>query len=235
MKVVVLIPAFNEEKNIKHTLRGLRNFKSDYCKKNNIKLDVLVIDDGSNDHTYINALNDGVRVLKLEKNKGKGNALRFGLKNVCGDIIVFLDADLRESSAEIHKLISPIIQAQADVVIAQFKSPNKKGGFGFVKALAFYGIRFFTGKKITSVLSGQRAFKREVLDSINSIPDGFGIEVGMLIDILKKGFVVKEVDVNMHHDVTYRNLKGFVHRGRQFWHILKVLVSKLCSYGVPIR
>ena len=49
----------------------------------------------------------------------------------------------------------------------------------------------------------------------------------MLIDILRKGFVVKEVDVNMQHDVTGRDFRGFMHRGKQFWHILKVLISKL--------
>ncbi|NLZ52227.1 MAG: glycosyltransferase family 2 protein, partial [Thermoanaerobacteraceae bacterium] len=125
-----------------------------------------------------------------------------------------------------YKLISPILSDEADVVIARFKPPGTKKGFGLVKTLAFYGVKLFTGRNITSALSGQRAFKREVLDAIGTIPEGFGIEVGMLIDILKNGFIVKEVDVDMHHDVTGRDLKGFLHRGKQFWHILKVLVSK---------
>ena len=53
-------------------------------------------------------------------------------------------------------------------------------------------------------MSGQRAFKKEVLDAIGTIPEGFGIEVGILIDILKKGFTVKEVDVDM--SVSYTHL-----------------------------
>ncbi|HHY70181.1 MAG TPA: glycosyltransferase family 2 protein [Thermoanaerobacterales bacterium] len=232
MKVTVLIPAFNEEKNIEQTLKGLDDFKNIYCRQNQIDLDILVIDDGSGDQTCINASKAGARVLGLKKNKGKGNALRAGLKNVDGDIVIFLDADLRESSGEVYKLVSPILKGEADVVIARFKPPNKKKGFGFVKALAFYGVKFFTGKEVTSALSGQRAFKKEVLDTIGIIPEGFGIEVGMLIDILKKGFVVKEVDVDMHHDVTGRDLKGFLHRGKQFWHIFKVLISKMIDYGV---
>ena len=113
------------------------------------------------------------------------------------------------------------------MVIARFKPVRGKKGFGFVKALAFYGVKFFTGQEVTSALSGQRAFKKEVLDEIGTIPEGFGIEIGMLIDILNKGYIVKEVDVDMWHDVTGRDLKGFIHRGKQFWHILKVLVSKM--------
>lgn len=226
MKVTVLIPAFNEENNIEHTIKGLKNFNDTFCKKNRLILDIAVIDDGSQDQTSLKALDAGIEVLQLKRNKGKGNALREGLKKTDGDIIVFLDADLRESSSETFKLISPILNGEADVVIARFKPPGKKKGFGLVKTLAFYGVKFFTGQNVTSALSGQRAFKKEVLDAIGTVPEGFGIEVGMLIDILKKGFIVKEVDVDMYHDVTGRDLKGFLHRGKQFWHILKVLVSK---------
>lgn len=227
MKVTILIPAFNEEKNIEQTLKGLEDFQSTYCRENQIDLDILLIDDGSADQTCAKASRAGAKVLALRENKGKGNALREGLKNTDGDIIVFLDADLRDSSGEVYKLISPILKNEADVVIARFKPLSKKKGFGFVKALAFYGVKLFTGEEVTSALSGQRAFKKEVLDAIGTIPEGFGIEVGMLIDILKKGFTVREVDVDMYHDVTGRNLKGFLHRGKQFWHILKVLISKI--------
>lgn len=227
MKVAVLIPAFNEENNIRQTLKGLEDFQNAYCKDKQIQLDVLVIDDGSRDQTHIIATEIGARVLRLKDNKGKGAALQKGLNNSDGDVIVFLDADLRESSREVYKLVLPILNNEADVVIARFKPVRGKKGFGFVKALAFYGVKFFTGQEVTSALSGQRAFKKEVLDEIGTIPEGFGIEIGMLIDILNKGYIVKEVDVDMWHDVTERDLKGFIHRGKQFWHILKVLVSKM--------
>jgi len=226
VKVTVLIPAFNEENNITYTIKGLEKLNDTFSRKNNLNLDIVVIDDGSQDQTAKKAIEAGVKVIQLKRNQGKGNALREGLKEAHSDIIVFLDADLRESSSEAYKLIAPILSGEADVVIGRFKSIAKKKGFGFVKALAHYGIKFFTGQSVTSALSGQRAFKREVLEAIGTIPEGFGIEVGMLIDILNKGFVVKEVDVDMHHDVTSRDLKGFLHRGKQFWHILKVLVSK---------
>jgi len=229
VKVTVLIPAFNEGKNIAHTIKGLENVHYNFCQKNQLELDIIVIDDGSRDETGKMAREAGVKVIQLESNQGKGNALREGLKYADGEIIMFLDADLRESSEEAYKLLDPILKGKAHVTIARFKPTEKKKGFGLVKALAYYGVKFFTGKSVTSSLSGQRAFKREVLEAIGSIPEGFGIEVGMLIDILNKGYTVKEVDVDMHHDVTGRDLKGFLHRGKQFWHILKVLISKMAA------
>ncbi|MCR4430873.1 MAG: glycosyltransferase family 2 protein [Tepidanaerobacteraceae bacterium] len=227
MKISILIPAFNEEKNIESTLRGLADFEEDFCVKRKLDMEIFVIDDGSADKTSEKAAGCGAKVIRLEKNMGKGGALRHGAKNATGDIIVFLDADLRESSREVRKLIEPIMNHKADVTIAKFKPVRGKSGFGLVKALAYWGIKYFTGKSFSSSLSGQRAFRREVLESIGSIPDGYGLEVGMLIDMLKKGFCVMEVPVNMRHDVTGRDLKGFFHRGRQFADILKVLISKL--------
>lgn len=227
MKISVLIPAHNEEDNIGKTLESLEKFNEDFCKKKDILLDIIVIDDGSSDNTYIKALNYNVKAIRLKPNRGKGGALREGVKKVRGDIIVFLDADLKESSYEIYKLVIPILKNDADVVIAKFKPPKKKGGFGFVKALASWGVKFFTGREFKSSLSGQRAFKRQVIEDIDHIPDGFGLEVGMLIDILKKGYNVIEVETDMYHDATGRDIRGFIHRGKQFFDIFKVLVSKL--------
>jgi len=227
MKISILIPAYNEEKNIQATLKGLESFRNKYCREKELDLEILVIDDGSSDNTYEKAVESGARALKLEKNSGKGGALREGIKKIQGDIVVFLDADLRESSEEVHKLVDPILIGEADVTVAQFERVSGKKGFGLVKALAYYGIKLFTGKSFSSGLSGQRAFKRSVLESIETIPDGYAIEVGMLIDILRKGFEVKEVKVSMRHDVTGRDIKGFVHRGTQFRDILKLLLSRL--------
>lgn len=231
MKISVLIPAFNEERNIESTLKGLRSFQEDFCRKRNLDLKILVIDDGSLDKTYEKAVESKAIAIKLKKNLGKGGALREGLKKAQGDIIVFLDADLKETSKEVYKLIVPILEEDVDVTIARFKPVAGKKGFGLVKSLAFYGIKYFTGHDIKSGLSGQRAFKRKVLEDIGYIPEGFSLEVGMLIDILKKGFSVREVDVDMQHDVTERDLKGFIHRGKQFIDILKVLIMQFRRRG----
>ncbi|RBP45569.1 glycosyltransferase family 2 protein [Garciella nitratireducens] len=217
--VSILIPAFNEEKRIGNTLKPL--IDSDLIDE------IIVIDDGSLDHTAKKARDYGVIVSRLEKNMGKGWALQHGIKQAKGNIIGFLDGDVEESSIEIEKLIQPIIDEQCDVTIAKFPPSTKKGGFGFVKKLAQKGIYFYTKKQISSSLSGQRVFKREVLENIGFPIGGYGVEVDMTIDILKKGYKISEVPVNMKHAETGRDLEGFKHRGKQFLDIFYVLLKRL--------
>lgn len=218
--VSIIIPAYNEENKIIKTLENI----VDIDEIN----EILVVDDGSSDNTFEFAKkvkSEKIKLHKLEKNSGKGYALNFGLKNIDknSEIIGFLDADLGETSSEVIKLINPILENKADVTIAKFPPAKKKGGLGFVKNLAKNSVFEMTGVELTSTLSGQRIFKKEVLDKFDEIPFGYGVEVGMTIDILKYGYKIEEVLVDMTHSETGRNLKGFIHRGKQYYHIKKVL------------
>lgn len=216
--VSVIIPAYNEEKKIQSTVESV--FTVDCVGE------VIVVDDGSSDSTVYLARKAGAIVVKNKRNMGKGHALRAGLSRARGDIIVFLDADVGEKAVEITKLIQPVMTGKTDMTIARFPPARKKGGFGFVKALARWGVYIYTGESLKSVLSGQRAFRRDVMDHIGIISPGFGVEVGLTIDALKKGFSVMEIDVDMTHRETGRDLAGFFHRIRQFISILGVLLQK---------
>ncbi len=222
-KVSIIIPAYNEESRIKNTLKPLVGHP--------LIDEVIVVDDGSSDNTGKRAWECGVIVSRLGKNMGKGYALRNGIKQAKGDIIGFLDGDVEESSIEIEKLIKPIIDGDCDVTIAQFPSPKKKGGFGFVKKLAQGGIYFYTKQTVHSSLSGQRVFTRKVLEDIEMPIGGYGVEVDMTIDILNKGYRICEIPVNMKHAETGRDLQGFKHRGKQFLHIFIVLLKRLVKRG----
>lgn len=101
---------------------------------------------------------------------------------------------------------------------------DTKGGFGMVTEFSKRGVYFFTKQKIDSSLSGQRVYKKEVIDKIKYIPDKFGIEVAMTIQTLNNGFSIIEVPVSMKHRYSERNLKGWIHRGKQFIDILKTFV-----------
>lgn len=221
--ISIIIPAYNESDKIKDTLENIIDIKEIN--------EIVVVDDGSSDNTFeiaSNIKNDKLKVYKLDKNRGKGYALNYGL-NISmqnADIIGFLDGDLGSSSKEVKKLITPILNNEADVIIAKFPSANKKGGLGFVKRLAKESVVQMTGVELDATLSGQRIFKKEVLEKFNEIPFGYGVEVGMTIDILKYGYSIKEVLVNMTHSETGRDIKGFIHRGKQYYHIKKVLRQK---------
>ncbi|MCC5909923.1 MAG: glycosyltransferase family 2 protein [Clostridiaceae bacterium] len=227
--IAVIIPAYNEEKRIVETLLALKKVKS--------ISQIYVIDDGSTDATVEKVLKiDDIILIASKENKGKGHALKLGVDEAINtsDIIVFADADLKESAEEVTELINPIINDKADVTIAKFPPPIKKGGFGLVKKLAKYGVYLYTGVILDTTLSGQRAFKKEVLQNTSFDYEGYGIELGMTIDILNQGYMIKEIHVNMFHNESQRNIKGFLHRGKQFVHILKVLTrrtSKSLKYG----
>lgn len=225
-KISVIIPVYNEEDRIKDTLMGLID--------SNIKElgEIIVIDDGSKDKTKekVQEINSNlIYYFKLPYNCGKGAALRKGVEISRYSIIAFLDGDLGNSSKEIIKLIEPIYQDSADVVIAKFPPVSVKGGFGVVKKISHKGVHMLTGKEIENPICGQRVFKKNILFNIE-IPDRFGAEVGMTIDILKQGLRVKEVSVLMNHRETKRDVQGFIHRGREFINILFVLIKKYYKY-----
>jgi len=219
--ISVIIPAYNEELKIQRVLRTLESIDA-------IK-NIFVIDDGSTDKTYRKVLKfKKVHLIKLPKNRGKGEALRIGIKNniESADIIVFLDADIICDANEISELLIPLESNKVDVTVAKFSSKKAKAGIGLTKQLAKIGLYMTTNMHFGSILSGQRAFKKEVLKNISFISNGFSVELEMLIEILRLQYVVKEVEIPMTHSETGRDLAGFLHRGKQFAHIAHMLVFK---------
>ena len=211
-EVTVLIPAYNEEEYISGTIFGV--------KASGSAGRIIVVDDGSTDNTGKVAARYGAEVLRLERNRGKGYALNCGLQRIAGGIVVFIDADTGLSACEINKLVEPVETGRADMTIGVLPSVSSKGGFGFVKKIAETAVYRSTGRKLYAGLSGQRAAKREVLYAIGRIPDGFAAETGLNIKVIRLGYTVLEVPVNMFHRESGRDLRGFLHRGKQFMDIL---------------
>lgn len=217
--VTILVPAYNEAQNIEATIQAI---------KSTGKVDqIIVINDGSQDETSILARQTGVEVLDMVKNAGKGGALNHGLKFAKGEIIGLLDGDLGKTASEVEKLLLPVLDNKADMTIGKFPAAQRKGGFGLVTTLARKGIRWYTGLEVASPLSGQRVMRREVIDKIQFFESGFGVEVGLTIDVFRLGFRVKEIPVQMTHAETGRDLAGFLHRGRQFIDVAIVLAKRL--------
>ncbi len=221
LKVSIIVPAYNESKDIGDTLEALKAIP---------EIDeIIVVDDASQDDTVKLARQTGVTVISLPHNMGKGGALNKGLENVTGEIIGLVDADLGKTASDVRKLILPVLAGKADMTIAKFPRAMKKGGFGLVKGLARVGIKHFTGLEMDSPLSGQRVLIKDIVNDIGYLASGYGVEVGLTIDVARKGYKVIEVEVNMTHAETGRDLKGFMHRGKQFLHVSKVLMTKLVS------
>ncbi|HHU33270.1 MAG: glycosyltransferase family 2 protein [Zhaonellaceae bacterium] len=216
--VTVLIPAYNEADNIEKTIKALQDTVP-------LPRQIIVVDDGSTDATFEIARSLKVEVYRFEKNIGKGGALNRILPMIKGSIILLVDADLGNSAREVSRLLEPVMRGDTDVAIAKFQNSKIKG-FGLVKMLAKIGVYFYSGKTLESVLSGQRAMTRKVFERITPFTDGYSIEVASTIRMVNWGFKVTEIPVTMTHRITGRNIKGFYHRGKQFWHIFKFLVQK---------
>lgn len=222
-KISVVIPAHNEAERIADTIKGVQSIPE--------VSEIIVVDDASSDETAELAKQAGATVISLPRNMGKGEALNQGVAKASGQIIALLDGDLGFSSSEARALLLPVLQNQADMTIAQFPRAKKKGGFGLVKNLARAGIQHFAGINSQAPLSGQRVMTRQVLAMVVPFASGYGVEVALTIRVARAGFRVLEVPTQMSHAETGRDLRGFLHRGKQFVHVARVLAKCMLQYG----
>ncbi len=222
--VTIIIPAWNEGNSIAATLKALRQIQLDEGQV--LWDELIVVDDGSTDDTFNQAIPWADKVVKHRWNLGKGAALDSGWKEAKGEIVVFIDADLGESAELVGELLQPVTSGQADMTIARFPFTSIKGGFGLVKGLAIYGIYRLSDFRSNAPLSGQRAVRKEILERIGKLSGGFGIEVGLTIDAAKAGYRIQEVPIAFKHRETGRNWRGFIHRGKQFISVGRTLLHK---------
>ncbi|NLY85908.1 MAG: glycosyltransferase family 2 protein [Tissierellia bacterium] len=215
-KLVAVVPVYNEGDLIKDTIEGLKKIES---------IDeIVVVNDGSTDNTSDICKSLGVTVIDIENNQGKGHAIKSAIESISFDYLALVDGDLGNTSWEVEKLIDPVINGKGDVSIAKFPKAEVKGGFGLVKGFAKKSVYYFTGVELDTTLSGQRVYRKEVLNKIDYIPNRYGIELAMTVQTINNGFSIIEVPVTMKHRYSGRNLKGFIHRGKQFLDILKTSI-----------
>lgn len=235
-RVAVIIPAHNEARQIAATVRSCRALPG---------VDLLVVvDDGSDDYTQDHARSAGAVVVRHSVPRGKASALETGVKvaamrDVADGLprhLLFLDADLGESAVEATALIETVQMGEVDCAIAVLPKQKGAGGHGFVMNLARKAIAKATGFRPQAPLSGQRCITREAVNEAMPFAHGWGVEVGMTIDLLVKGFTVQEVPCNFTHRATGNDLSGHLHRADQFKDVWRaVTVRKLHRQKVPMR
>lgn len=208
--VAVIIPAKDEQERIAATVAAAKTISSL----------VIVVDDGSTDGTAGVARQAGAMVVAHTKNHGKAAAMKTGA-DAAADLdkrdsmaaprhLLFLDADFEETAKAGAALVEPVRAGQADMAIAILPRQDRQGGgFGFVVRLARNGIRRLTGFTATQPLA-----------------HGWGVETGLTIDLVRKGFRITEVAVDIHHRVTGRDLHAQLHRARQYAHVAAALLIR---------
>ena len=151
-----------------------------------------------------------------------------GLSAAGCDFLLYIDGDLGATASEANRLLEPVFEGRADVTLARFPSASVSGA-GLAVGLACWGIRRLTGTRLTAPLSGQRAMSRDVAESVGPFASGYSVETAMTIDLLRKGLRIVEVQTSMTHRATGRDFPGFRHRGRQFLHVARALLSRAVS------
>jgi glycosyltransferase involved in cell wall biosynthesis len=193
MKVSVIIPAYNEEKTVKLVAEKVKSLKLP------IKKEIIVVDDGSVDNSWeiISKIN-GVKKIRHLKNRGKGAAVRSGIEQSTGDIIIIQDADLELDPKELPKIISPLIKNKAKVVYGS-RNIYGKGGRSILFYFGGHLITFFTnllfGTHLTDEPCGYKAFDSRLIKSIHIDHDRFEWEPEVTAKIAKKGIRIHEVPI----------------------------------------
>lgn len=206
MKIILIIPAYNEEGNILKTYNQIK----DYNKKHNTDYDVIVINDGSTDNTENILLENDINHIKLINNLGIGGAVQTGYKYALEnnyDYAIQFDGDGQHSVKYVGKILKPLIDEAADMVIGSrfvenidtFKSSTaRRTG---IKLISFV-IKLVTGFKICDTTSGMRAVNFKLIKEFsNYYPVEYPEPVSTTL-MLKKGYKVSEVSVEMNERET---------------------------------
>ena len=199
MKITIGLPAYNEEKNIASVITKLKKITDS----------IIVCDDGSSDMTSEISKNLGAIVISHKKNMGYGAALRTIFQKsveLDSDILVTFDADGQHRIEDINKILQPLENNEADVVIGsrfldnESKIPNyRKIGIKVITKVTNASLK----KKLTDSQSGFRAYNKQALTQISPSEMGMGISTEILIKASSKGLRIAEIPITvLYHDDT---------------------------------
>ncbi|NPV71268.1 MAG: glycosyltransferase family 2 protein [Firmicutes bacterium] len=204
MRVVAIVPAYNEEKTVGNVIEVLRSLD---------RIDeVVVVSDGSRDSTAEVARRAGATVLELRDNVGKGGAMKTGIESTTAGVFLFLDADLIGLAEEhVTALIAPVVDGSADMTVGIFERGRAVTDIAQV---------------VAPQLSGQRAVKAKVLSDIPELEVArFGVEIALTRYAKHEGIRVLEVPLKgLTHVMKEEKMglsKGFVARMKMYWDIIR--------------
>jgi glycosyltransferase involved in cell wall biosynthesis len=191
-RVAVLIPCYNEELTVRQVVED--------CRAALPEADIYVFDNNSKDKTAEIAKAAGA-IVRFEKRQGKGFVLQRMFREIDADVYVMIDGDSTYPANEAQKLIEPVINDGADMVIgsrmmsasnSEFKRLNRFGNQLFLRT-----INSIFKVELTDILSGYRAFSRKFVKNIMLFAGGFDTETEMTIKALARGYQIVEIPVDL--------------------------------------
>ena len=217
MKLIVQIPCYNEEATLRQTVADIPRAIDGVDA-----VEILIIDDGSSDSTVPLALQIGVdHIIQHKNNKGLARAFRTGIEaclSLGADIIVNTDGDNQYAGQDIPKLIRPILDGAADIVVGDRQTHAVAHFSPFKKRLQNLGsavVRMLSGTQVPDTVSGFRAISREAAMQIN-IVSPFSYTIEMLIQAGRKNMAIAAVPIDTNVPTRksrlFRSIPDFVQR-----------------------
>lgn len=212
-KIYIILPAYCEGTVIKSVIESIKKYGYE---------NIIVVDDGSSDNTYKESLSTKAITLRHTINRGKGAATQTGLdaaKLLDADIVVTMDSDGQHNPKDIEKLITPILQEKADVVLGS-RMLGEKGmpkTRVFMNNIANIVTYIFFGILVSDSQSGFRAYSKKAINSVYTSMDTYEFESEMLGQIKSAKLKVIEVPIKVIYSEyslnKYKHVVGFIAQG----------------------
>ena len=198
-KISIVIPAYNEQETISQVISSFHKYLP--------AASIWVINNNTMDRT-VEIAKKTIKSLKIkggvinEFNQGKGNALRRAFLEINSDIYVLSDADLTYPASEVLKLIDPIVQGEADMVVGDrlsngaYSDQNQRKFHNFGNLLVKNLVNYLFRANLKDIMSGYRVFNRKFVKNYPILVNGFEIETDMTLHALDKRFRILEVPIS---------------------------------------
>ena len=192
MKTAVLIPCYNEEVTIEKVIKDFKRELPD--------ADIYVYNNNSKDKTAEIAVKNGA-IVRNEYRQGKGNVVRSMFREIDADIYVMVDGDDTYPAEEVHKLIEPVVNGEADMVIGDrltngtYQKENKRHFHEFGNNLVKKSINVAFKTDLRDIMTGYRVFNKMFVKTMPVMSPKFEIETEMSLHALDKKFIIKEIPI----------------------------------------
>jgi glycosyltransferase involved in cell wall biosynthesis len=221
-QLAVIVAARNEADRIGATVAALREAFPEAS--------IWVADDASTDGTAELALAAGAQVVSRGKPHGKGANVTAAAEAMLSAepepaLVLLCDGDLGASAARLAPLVAAVEGRECDLAVAAF-ARRVGGGFGLALGFARWAIRRRCGAETEASISGQRALRVEALREAMPFAAGFGMEIGMTVDVVRAGYRLGEYELDLEHRATGRTAAGFRHRAVQLRDFLRVYLAR---------
>jgi glycosyltransferase involved in cell wall biosynthesis len=190
MKISVLIPVYNEEGTVEEVIKRVGEVDLDK--------EIIVVDDCSTDRTpqVLSGLaQEGLVVIRHDRNQGKGAAVRTALRAARGDAVVIQDADLEYDPQDFGKLVEPLVRGQTKVVYGVRSLAGQKWHMRLGNRLLTALTNLLYGAKLRDMETCYKLIAREVLDGVELRCNGFDLEAEITAKVLKKGYDIYQVPI----------------------------------------